>query len=161
MTRPEITISELADTMLSNLPVVTEANATILNAEVAHQLQVKLSPLADILELFNRKRSSGKGDTKVFLKFMIAESYKLGAAMFLKATQYMVAKALVSNPDKFVSKIKVNGLLDTAFQSDPKWDPPLKVVILCFNTNHPGNSSKVTNRSAQFSRICIQHHCKS
>ena len=119
MTRPEITISELADTMLSNLPVVTEANAAILNAEVAHQLQVKLSPLADILEPFNRKRSSGNGDTKAFLKFMIAESYKLGAAMFLKATQYMVTKALVSNPDKFVSKIKANGPLDTAFQSDP------------------------------------------
>ena len=102
--RPEVALSEMSETLETNLPLLTDIGSNLFNEEIIEQLQRKLGPLVQALKPYNRRRHQNDNpDIKQMLKCMwdtqlkhlIAQAYQIGSTLFL-TLHYTVCKTLMS-----------------------------------------------------------------
>ena len=119
----------MSETLETNLPLLTDIRSNLLNEEIIEQLQRKLGPLVQALKPYNRRRHQNDNpDIKQMLKCMwevdnqlehlIAQAYQIGSALFL-TLHYTVCKTLMSNQQRYATKIKCTGPEDIALQTNP------------------------------------------
>lgn len=112
LTRPKVAISEFADTITSNMTLLSESTSQFLRKSKFSMMQENLSSFLQTLEKFNTMKSQDKpnaGDVKNFLKGILeddadvdnffADMFQLGGAMYLLGAHYSVVKTLLSNPE--------------------------------------------------------------
>lgn len=148
--RPEVALSEMAETFQTNLPLLTDNPSNLLNKESIEVFQSKLGPLVQALEPFNRRRHvNANPDIKQMLKCiweedpqldnLMAEAYQIGSALFLTSLHYTVCKTLISSPERYAAKVKCASPEDIEFQTNPNV-ATLK-TFLTQNTCKPCNES--------------------
>ena len=78
------------------------------------EISQEIHPFLHALDRLNTKKSSKdkkdkepptKDDIKQPLHWAVQEMFLVGAGMFLMATQYIVARSLMSDPEKFAKKL--------------------------------------------------------
>ena len=108
--RPEVALSEMSETLETNLSLLTDIRSNLFNEEIIEQLQRKLGPLVQALKPFNRRRHQNDNpDIKQMLKCMwdtqlnhfIAQAYQICSALFLTTLHYSV-----QNPDEQPTKVR-------------------------------------------------------
>jgi len=117
LTRPNYAISELADTLYSNLATLAEYRDKVFTRHAVHTLLNKARPIRTVLQWFNKKDSAtaeepDERDLASLMKFVEDDTLKsltkhlfaASGAMYSIATHIMTSETLFSNPAEFAKK---------------------------------------------------------
>lgn len=130
LTRPQVALSELAETLSKNTELLTNTTTPVVNKDWSDNYVDTLQPLIQPLEKFDRKANSkpSKTDVKSFLKFfwqqnkdldtMIDHAVEIGAALFSTGIHLTVARTLMRNPEIYASKLSGTDETTRNFQRD-------------------------------------------
>ena len=129
--RPKVALSELAATMTGNLNVLAEM-PEMVNAETVHDMTERMSSILPTIAKFNTKDNSEVANTrdlKRLMRFFLSQDeevdtlldncIKAGNAMYTFGIQMKVAKALLTNPDRYARMSAHGESRDSDFKKNP------------------------------------------
>lgn len=118
LTRPNYDISELADTLYSNLATLAEYRDKVFTRHVVDPLLNKARPIRTVLQRFNKKDSAtaeepDERDLVTLMKFIEDDTLKslskhlfaASGAMYSIATHLMTLETLFSHPAEFAKRL--------------------------------------------------------
>ena len=130
--RPNITISELAQTLRENLPLLQQYSETIFMPEFVEDLASRLEPLKDVLSrLDNKDKSTSQpgsrddvvsllrtidGDPKV--EDFALEGLNAAGPLFMVCVHLLVPLTLMRNPEEYAEKARRTPQ-NASFKEDP------------------------------------------
>ena len=128
--RPKVAMSEMAETLSTNMDMLTAKKSKLLSSDGVAYAK-KLKPLLQNLKHLNtknRETPATKDHVKGILKCVVGadeqtdafidEAMEVGAALFLTATHLSVARTLFRNPDQYASAIDVTGKWASDFKKN-------------------------------------------
>lgn len=119
LNRPDVAISEFADTILTNLSVLRD-NRDILRNPFLHDVEALFNPITSSLEKFNKPTApqdiapttqdvglvmralEGTADTEQILQRL----FHVGGAMYLLGIHCLIPSFLLWSPEEFSSRVK-------------------------------------------------------
>ena len=117
LTRPKIATSEFADTLNSNLQMLSTSESKFVQNNRFLKMQQRMELFLNALRKFNTLKTDenpGAADVKTLMKSILedneqqddffSEMFQLGGAMYLLGSHYWVVKSLMSNPDYLAEK---------------------------------------------------------
>ena len=129
--RPKVALSELSDTLSTNLKLLeSNTDMSLLSTRGITNFSHKLSPLLQRLENFNTKakHQATPSDVKGFLKHIIGtdddveslidEAFEVGGALFSIATNLIVARTLCRNAERYGEAIQASDGTDKNFKKE-------------------------------------------
>ena len=130
LVRPNVALSELASTVRLNMDVL-QRHHRIVNVQELGNIETTIHDAIELLSKFDSKEKTAdpnKKDLKKVVKFLAAEDQeteqffqdcvKAGNAMFSMGIQYVVARALLTNPQHYAGMSRHNDSLDSHFKKD-------------------------------------------
>lgn len=131
LTRPNYTISELADTLYSNLATLAEYRDKVFTRQPVDTLLNKARPIRTVLQRFNKKDSSTAEEPDAHnlatlmkfieddtLKTLSKDLFTASGAMYSVATHLMTLQTLFSHPAEFAKKHRESPEVQ-AFKQNP------------------------------------------
>lgn len=118
--RPKVAISELSDTVLKNLDILTNKDQTVVDCETVKKLVNEIKPVRKHLETLHKDGIGHPAEKDVVqtLKFLFAEKdemdslvdemFHVGGALFATAAQLIVARTLVRNPENYADLVEAD-----------------------------------------------------
>ena len=124
--RPKVAMSKFADTITQNMELLKgeDMKHELIDPETFSGISEEIQPFLDALGRLNTKKNPKdkkdeepliKDDIKQVMSFLynpsqpldraVEEMFLVGAAMFTTATQYIVARSLVRDHEKFAEKL--------------------------------------------------------
>ena len=113
--RPNVALSEYADTVLSNIPILESRGAKMVHSSVVSKLKEHYSPIWQNLEALNNKTAQSAAsttDAKEVLKTLMNDDdmdmlmdqlFQVSGAMFALSTNYLIASSLTRHPKQFAA----------------------------------------------------------
>lgn len=127
-----IAISELAETISSNLHLVEKHKNKVITGPLATYLKDKFSPLSSALSRFDNKdrrtaNDPTEQDLRAIMKLVqddklfeetIADVFEASGSLFVMSVQLMALQTLLWNPELYAEKLK-EGRATTNFKAEP------------------------------------------
>ena len=131
LTRPNYAISELADTIYSNLATLADYKDKVFTKHAVDPLLNKAPPIRSVLQRFNKKDSAtseepDERDLRDLMKFVEDDTLKglckhlfaASGAMFFVATHIMTLETLFSHPAEYAKRHRESTEVQ-AFKQNP------------------------------------------
>ena len=120
--RPEVAMSELAQTVRDNMPLLDTYSGNVFQDEIVQKMHDFYDPLNDCFSRLNKKDqvkdpATRRDVLKVMTRMLeddeeldetIDSMYEAAAATYLLAVQTKVARALLRNPERYAAKCETN-----------------------------------------------------
>ena len=133
LSRARTAISEMANTIVSNLKHVQKDCPGFMKKDASKGISDSMEPFLELLERLNTKNEALKArpkDIKAMLRTidkgeldaMFEQFFVAGSAMYTMDTHYVVAKALMANPERYAKMLSTgneNCPGEHAFRASP------------------------------------------
>lgn len=110
LSRPDVALSEFADTILLNIPILEKNGTKIVHSAFLSSLKEEFTPVWENLQALNKKSNAtgaSRANAKKVLEVMIdndnldrvmEKMFQLAHAMFGISTNYIIASTLLRHP---------------------------------------------------------------
>ena len=117
LTRPECRLSELSETITSNVPFFQKKLNDYLESYLVSKLQDHFAPLLSSMNALDNKKSekATAKDAKKVLKLLVTDTemdsamdqiFQLSSSLFAVSTNYLISTALVRHPKQFAALVE-------------------------------------------------------
>ena len=111
--RPNIALSEMAQTLRENFPILAAQSPNVLDAEFVESILVHFRPLSAILSRLDKDKSTSEAASRELMKTIsgeadleerLREGLNAAGALFMTSVHLLVPLTLMRNPQEFAEK---------------------------------------------------------
>jgi hypothetical protein len=160
LTRPEYALSEFAETITNNLPVLENNADDVLRDSFVNPLVAHFTPLTDNLKALDNKTTTTttatRKDASKVVKSLVTDTaidekmekmFQVSGAMFAMSANYIISTSLLRHPKQFAGIIDGKRPSAASFKSSPT-PAAMKDYILSSYDQTQGASESLTRAAS-------------
>ena len=160
LVRPNIAISEYAETISANLPFLRENAEDALKSENIEMLENHFAPMMNSIDALNKKTPSTPTatDAKDIVKSLVTDSnldsamedlFKVSAALFAISGNYIMATTVLRHPKQFAQAIDgTKGKESAEFKITGRSSAMKDYLLHCYKEGDCASTSGILSRKA-------------
>ena len=160
LTRPEYAMSELSDTITSNIPVLQENSENYLDEGLVEKLQSHFQPMLESMKALDNKTTGSPTakDAKKVLKSLVTDTsldadmdkvFQLSSALFAISSNYLISTALLRHPKQFSSLVENKRKTAAVFKETSTAEAMKDYILANYQDGDPVSTQSVSKAASE------------